>query len=127
MPCKCFPKNCRFMKGIFAWLGFRTASIDYDRPARIAGRSKFPAWKLWNFAMEGLTSFSTAPLRVWTYIGAFALLAFVHASIIFWRTIFFRRGPAGLRLPLLVAITFFQGCSSCGHRDNRRVPGQDVS
>lgn len=108
------PENCRFMKGIFAWLGFRTASIDYDRPARIAGRSKFPAWKLWNFAMEGLTSFSTAPLRVWIYIGAFfALLAFVHASIIFWRTIFF-----GVDLPgyasLLVAITFFSGLQLMG-------------
>lgn len=108
------PENCRFMKGLFAWLGFRTVSIDYKRPGRIAGESKFRAWRLWNFALEGLTSFSTVPLRIWTYIGAFfAFVAFVYAAIIFWRTVFF-----GVDLPgyasLLVAVTFFAGLQLMG-------------
>ena len=55
------PESCRFMKGIFAWVGFRTAYIDFVRPERSAGNSKFNGWKLWNFALEGITSFSTLP------------------------------------------------------------------
>lgn len=70
----------RFMKGLFGWIGFEQASIPYHREARVAGKTKFNFWKLWNFALEGVTSFSTAPLRVATYIGvATALLAFVYA------------------------------------------------
>ena len=63
------PESRRFMKGLFAWLGFRTCNLDYVRPARAAGQTKFNSWRLWNFALEGLTSFSTAPLRIWTYVG----------------------------------------------------------
>ncbi len=70
----------RFMKGLFGWVGFQQISVPYRREARVAGRSKFNAWKLWNFALEGVTSFSTAPLRVATYVGVMtALLAFVYA------------------------------------------------
>ncbi|MFD0725345.1 glycosyltransferase family 2 protein [Lysobacter brunescens] len=70
----------RFMKGLFGWVGFHQVSVPYRREARVAGRSKFNAWKLWNFALEGVTSFSTAPLRVATYVGVLtALLAFVYA------------------------------------------------
>ncbi|MBX3710818.1 MAG: glycosyltransferase family 2 protein [Lysobacter sp.] len=70
----------RFMKGLFGWVGFNQVSVPYRREARVAGRSKFNAWKLWNFALEGVTSFSTAPLRVATYLGVLtALLAFVYA------------------------------------------------
>jgi polyisoprenyl-phosphate glycosyltransferase len=70
----------RFMKGLFGWVGFRQVSIPYHREARVAGRSKFNFWKLWNFALEGVTSFSTAPLRVATYLGVLtAVLAFVYA------------------------------------------------
>ena len=68
----------RFMKGLFAWVGFRTVQVTYRREARLAGQSKFSGWKLWNFALEGITSFSTAPLRIWTYVGM--LGAFVAAS-----------------------------------------------
>jgi len=68
----------RFMKGLFGWVGFRQIALPYDRAPRLAGHSKFNLWKLWNFALEGVTSFSTAPLRVATYLGlftaAFALL-----------------------------------------------------
>ena len=71
----------RFMKGLFGWVGFRQVAIPYRREARLAGRSKFNAWKLWNFALEGVTSFSTAPLRVATYLGLLtAALAFVYAA-----------------------------------------------
>jgi polyisoprenyl-phosphate glycosyltransferase len=70
----------RFMKGLFGWVGFAQIAIPYHRQARIAGRSKFNFWKLWNFALDGITSFSTAPLRLATYLGvATALLAFVYA------------------------------------------------
>lgn len=71
----------RFMKGLFGWVGFERVSIPYHRQARVAGRTKFSFWKLWNFALEGVTSFSTAPLRLATYLGvATALLAFVYAA-----------------------------------------------
>jgi polyisoprenyl-phosphate glycosyltransferase len=66
---KQLPESRRFMKGLFAWVGFRTTVVDYVRPARVAGSTKFNGWRLWNFALEGFTSFSTAPLRVWTYLG----------------------------------------------------------
>ena len=60
-----------FMKGIFSWVGGETVTIEYKRLPRIAGKTKFNAWKLWNFALDGVTSFSTLPLRIWTYIGMF--------------------------------------------------------
>ena len=70
----------RFMKGLFGWVGFNQAAIPYRREARLAGSSKFGLWKLWNFALEGITSFSTAPLRVATYVGVMtAVLAFAFA------------------------------------------------
>lgn len=66
---KDLPENQRFMKGIFAWLGFKTTIVKYEQEERQEGESSFNAWKLWNFAIDGITSFSTAPLRVWFYIG----------------------------------------------------------
>jgi glycosyltransferase involved in cell wall biosynthesis len=85
---KQLPERRRFMKGIFAWVGFRSTTIGYVRDPRVAGASRFSAWKLWNLALEGITSFSTAPLRVWTYLGlAVASLAFVYAGFIVMRTV----------------------------------------
>jgi glycosyltransferase involved in cell wall biosynthesis len=105
---KRLPERRRFMKGIFAWVGFRSTTIEYVRDARVAGDSRFSAWKLWNFALEGLTSFSTAPLRVWTYLGlAVASLAFVYAAFIVMRTVIH-----GIDVPgyaSLLAITLFLG------------------
>jgi len=67
----------RFMKGLFAWIGFPSTAVEYRREARAAGHTKFNYWKLWNFALEGITSFTTAPLKLATYVGFFiALLAF---------------------------------------------------
>ena len=66
---KTLPENQRFMKGIFAWLGYKTAVVEYYQEERAAGKSSFNGWKLWNFAIDGITSFSTAPLRIWLYLG----------------------------------------------------------
>jgi glycosyltransferase involved in cell wall biosynthesis len=87
---KQLPESRRFMKGLFAWVGYRTATIEYAREARVAGESKFSGWKLWNFALEGFTSFSTLPLRVWTYVGTFvAAFAILRAAYLVIRTLMF--------------------------------------
>jgi len=103
---KTLPERQRFMKGLFAWIGFRTATVDYARGTRAAGKSKFSGWRLWNFALEGFTSFSTVPLRVWTYVGALGALAtFLYALFIIVRVLML-----GIDVPgyasLLVAILF---------------------
>jgi len=64
------PERHRFMKGLFAWVGFRTTVVTFDVAPRYAGKSQFNLWKRWNFALEGITSFSTAPIRIWFYIGS---------------------------------------------------------
>ena len=77
----------RFMKGIFAWVGFKTETIEYVRTSRREGDSKFSGWKLWNLALEGFTSFSTIPLRLWTYIGGLgAIVSVLYALFISIRT-----------------------------------------
>jgi len=68
---KRLPERSRFNKGIFAWLGFNTETIEYERPPREVGTTKWNYRKLWNFALDGITSFSSAPLRIWSYIGVF--------------------------------------------------------
>ena len=83
-----FPERRRFMKGLFELVGFDTAVVTYARESRLAGTSKFSGWKLWNFALEGITSFSTAPLRIWTYIGLLmSLAAFLYAAFIVIKTL----------------------------------------
>lgn len=104
---KLLPERQRFMKGIFAWIGFRTAMVDYARAPRAAGTSKLTGWKLWNFALEGFTSFSSAPLRVWTYIGSFStLLTLAYLIFTVARTLIY-----GIDVPgyasLLVTVLFF--------------------
>ena len=85
---KRMPERQRFMKGLFAWVGFRTDIVDYVRKPRLAGSSKFSGWKLWNFAIDGFTSFSTAPLKLWIYAGACgAFLSFLYGSFILIRTL----------------------------------------
>ncbi|MEY8689950.1 MAG: glycosyltransferase family 2 protein [Leptothrix sp. (in: b-proteobacteria)] len=82
------PERRRFMKGLFGWVGFRTTTVDYIRPPRTAGSTKFNGWGLWNLAIEGITAFSTMPLRVWTYVGLMvSSLAFVYAAYIVFRTL----------------------------------------
>ncbi len=104
---KQLPERQRFMKGLFAWLGFKTVTLDYVRTPRVAGKSKFSGFRLWNFAMEGFTSFSTTPLKIWTYLGALgAVVALVYAVFIVFRTIFFGNPVPGYA-SIFVAVTFF--------------------
>ena len=63
---KAMPERNRFMKGLFAWSGFRQAAVDYERAPRTVGKTKFRYWKLWTLALDGLTSASTMPLRIWS-------------------------------------------------------------
>ncbi|MGV8921823.1 MAG: glycosyltransferase family 2 protein [Thermomonas sp.] len=98
----------RFMKGLFGWIGFNQVSIPYQRAPRIAGRSKFSAWKLWNFALEGITSFSTAPLRVATYLGvATAMVAFGYGSWIILKAVLWGDPVAGW--PTMMSVILFLG------------------
>jgi len=84
------PERNRFMKGLFAWVGFNAIGVEYSRPARAAGSTKFNFWRLWNFALDGLVSFSTAPLRAWFYVGlVVAAVAFIYATFITTRVIIF--------------------------------------
>ncbi|MGL6014227.1 MAG: glycosyltransferase family 2 protein, partial [Shewanella oncorhynchi] len=90
---KSLPENCRFMKGLFAWVGFRTATVEYKVAPREHGTTSFNTWKLWNFALEGITSFSSAPLRVWTYLGCLvSALSFAFAVYLIVKTLFFGIG-----------------------------------
>ena len=98
----------RFMKGLFGWVGYEQVAIAYQRDARLAGRSKFNFWKLWNFALEGITSFSTAPLRIATYLGvATALLAFGYGLWIILKALFWGDPVAGW--PTMMAVILFLG------------------
>lgn len=84
------PESRRFMKGLFAWVGYPTAVVEYVREERAAGKTKFSVWRLWNLALESITSFGTLPLRIWTYIGAtVAFLALVWAGFLIARTLIF--------------------------------------
>lgn len=98
----------RFMKGLFAWVGFPHVSIAYQRQSRIAGATKFNYWRLWNFALEGITGFSTAPLRVATYIGlGTALLAFGYGAWVIAKTLLWGDPVQGW--PTMMAVVLFLG------------------
>jgi glycosyltransferase involved in cell wall biosynthesis len=98
----------RFMKGLFGWVGFNQTAIAYQRDARIAGQTKFNFWRLWNFALEGITSFSTAPLRIATYLGVgTALLAFVYALWIVFKALAWGDPVAGW--PTMMAVILLLG------------------
>lgn len=87
---KQLPERERFMKGLFSWSGFRSETIDYVRPERAAGATKFNYWKLWNFALSGITSFSTLPIRVGTYLGlTISAGVFIYAIFTVTKTIIY--------------------------------------
>jgi len=107
-------ENRRFMKGIFAWVGFEPVIIEYKRPARETGMTKFSGWRLWRFAIEGITSFSTAPLVMWTYIGfAISALSLAYAILVILRTLIFGVDVPGFA-SLLVGILFLGGIQLLG-------------
>jgi glycosyltransferase involved in cell wall biosynthesis len=108
------PESCRFMKGLFSWVGFNIAYVEYSRPRRIAGKTKFNFWKLWNLALEGITSFSTLPLRIFMYFGFIvSTLSVLFAIFILVRVIIY-----GIDVPgyasLIIAITFIGGLQLLG-------------
>lgn len=101
------PEHRRFMKGLFAWVGFRTTTLEYRRAPRSAGQSKFDGWRLWNFALDGITAFGTAPLRIWLYLGTFfALLAFAYAAFIVGRTLVYGVDVPGYASLLTIVLLF---------------------
>jgi hypothetical protein len=111
---KRLPENQRFMKGIFAWVGFKTVTIDYRRAPRVEGDTSFNAWKLWNLAIEGITSFSTMPLKVWLYIGTvISLIAFVYGNIILFKTLVFGRDLPGYA-SIMTSMLFLGGIQLIG-------------
>ncbi len=108
------PENQRYMKGLFSWVGYKTAIVEYKREIRVAGETSFNGWRLWNLALDGITSFSTVPLRIWLYFGVIiSMLSFTYGSFIIIKTL-----VLGIDLPgyasLLTIILFLGGIQLIG-------------
>jgi glycosyltransferase involved in cell wall biosynthesis len=102
------PERRRFMKGLFAWVGFPQKAVPYDRPPREAGASHWNYWRLWNLALEGITSFSDVPLRVATYLGALtAGVALLYGLFLLVRTLIWGNPVPGY--PSLIIVMLFLG------------------
>ena len=103
------PERNRFMKGLFAWAGFKQAAVEYDRAEREHGTTKFNYWKLWTLALDGITSASTVPLRIWSYIGALvALFAIGFAGWLAVETMIFGNPVPGYA-SLMTSVLFLGG------------------
>lgn len=108
------PEQQLFMKGVLSWVGFRAEIVEYDRPMRTAGYSKFNVWRLWNLALDGITSFSTLPLRLWSYIGGgLSLLAFAYAAFLVTQKLLYGNNVPGYP-SLITAILFLGGVQLIG-------------
>jgi polyisoprenyl-phosphate glycosyltransferase len=106
---RAMPERTRFMKGLFAWVGFRQVTLDYRRDARFAGVSKWNYWRLWNLAIEGITSFSSAPLKMASYVGlATAVYALGAGVYVFGKALLFGDPVAGYP-SLMVTVLFLGG------------------
>ena len=104
---RAMPERNRFMKGLFAWSGFRQAAVEYQRAPRAVGETKFRYWKLWTLALDGITSASTMPLRIWSYVGlVIAFFTLLYAVYVVVKTVAFGSDVAGYP-SLMVAILFF--------------------
>lgn len=111
---KQLPERNLFMKGVLSWVGGKTEVIEYIRAERVAGSTKFNGWKLWNLALEGITSFSTFPLRMWTYIGlVVASISFLYGAWMIIDTLAFGNPVQGYP-SLLVSILFLGGVQLIG-------------
>tara|TARA_B100001123_G_scaffold44745_1_gene45821 strand:- start:1452 stop:2378 length:927 start_codon:yes stop_codon:yes gene_type:complete len=103
------PERTRFMKGILAWVGFETTEVYYDRPERSHGTTKFAFRSLWRLALDGIFSFTTVPLKIWTYLGALiALSSFAFAAMLILRVLFFGVDVPGYA-SLMVVMLFIGG------------------
>lgn len=102
-------ERTRFMKGLFAWLGYKTATIRFTREERVAGETTWKYWKLWNFALEGIVSFSSLPLRIWSYLGVFtSIIALIYMLITVMKTLILGVDVPGYA-SLMVVFLFFSG------------------
>jgi polyisoprenyl-phosphate glycosyltransferase len=103
------PERTRFMKGLFAWVGFKQTALMFDREPRHTGTSKWSYWRLWNFALDAITSFSSLPLRVWSYAGfVIALFSFLYAVFLAGLKIIRGVDVPGY-ISLMVVVLFFGG------------------
>lgn len=103
------PERERFMKGLFSWVGYKSAAVPFSRAPRAAGGTKWNYWKLWNFALSGLTASTTLPLRLWTYFGMLvSVAAFLFAGWTAYKKIVWGNPVSGYT-SLMVAILFFSG------------------
>lgn len=103
------PERVRFMKGLYAWVGFKQTAISYTRPARAFGKTKWSFLKLWRFALDGITGFTTLPLRIWSYVGLLcAMFGFAYAVFLIIRTLLFGADTPGYA-SLMVALLFMGG------------------
>jgi glycosyltransferase involved in cell wall biosynthesis len=101
-----FPERTRFMKGLYAWIGFPTAEITYDRDGRFAGETKWNYWRLWNLALEGITSFSVGPLKIASYVGFFtAVGAFAYGAYVVAKTLVYGDPVRGYPTLLVVVLS----------------------
>jgi len=111
---KGLPEQQLYMKGVLSWAGFTTCIVEYERAPRAVGRSKFNGWKLWNLALEGITSFSTVPLRVWSYVGGvISLMALGYAVYMVLDKLLFGNDVRGYP-SLMTAILFLGGVQLIG-------------
>jgi len=111
---KALPEKNLFMKGLMHWVGGKTEIVEYKRASRVAGQSKFNGWRLWNFALEGITSFSSLPLRIWTYIGfTIACSAFLYGCWTILSRLIFGNPVAGYT-SLISAMLFMGGIQLIG-------------
>lgn len=105
---KTLPEQQLYMKGVLSWAGFKIVIVEYDRAPRATGRSKFNVWKLWNLALDGITSFSTLPLRLWSYVGScISLMALLYAGYMVADKLLFGNPVPGY--PSLMAAVLFLG------------------
>ncbi len=106
---KRMPERNRFLKGIFAWVGFRTVEIPFVRPERTVGSSSWNYWKLWNFALDGVIGYSSAPLRIWTYAGfVLAFFSLLYGLFVVLKTLFLGVDVPGYA-SLMTVILFLSG------------------
>jgi glycosyltransferase involved in cell wall biosynthesis len=104
-----FPERNRFMKGLFAWVGFKQIGVPFVRQPRAHGKTAWNSWKLINFAIDGVTGFSTIPLRVWSYVGAFvSLIGFAYALFLVIRTVLYGVDVPGYA-SIMVTVLFLGG------------------